>query len=86
MKHMTLAEAEELIVERMYGTGEKINDTRYEGGVFDVDMVEARQEVDAFIATLDREIDPMSVEITPDRMDEMDIPCVAITIKTGGAA
>jgi hypothetical protein len=86
MTHLTLAEAEELVVERMFGMGEAANDSTYEGTVFDCDLAEARDAADAFIATLNREIDPTSITIKPDRMDEMDIPCVAITIKIGGAA
>lgn len=83
MTLLTHEEAEELIVDHLMGTGERINATTYEGGVYDLDMTEARTDIDAFISTLGREIDPLSIKIKPDRLDEMDIPCVAITIKIG---
>lgn len=84
MTHLTLSEAEELVVERMFGMGEAANDSTYEGTVFDCDLAEARDATDAFLATLGREIDPASITIKPDRLDEMDVPCVAVIVKIGG--
>lgn len=81
MTRLTLSEAEELISDRMFGYGEKINATTYEGGIYDMDIAEARIEAENFIASLGREIDPQTIEIRPDRLDDMDIPCVAITVK-----
>lgn len=83
MKHLTLSEAEELVVERMFGMGEAANGSTYEGTVFDCDLSEVRDATDAFLATLGREIDPASITITPDRLDEMDVPCVAVVVKIG---
>lgn len=85
MTRLTLEEAEELVTEIMFGTGERINATTYEGGIYDIDISEARIEADNFIASLGREIDPLTIQITPDRIEDMDIPCVAITVKLGEA-
>lgn len=86
MTRLTLSEAEELIADRMFGYGEKINATTYEGGIYDMDIAEARIEAENFIASLGREIDPQTIEIRPDRLDDMDIPCVAVTVKIGETA
>jgi hypothetical protein len=80
---LTQQEAEELVADRLYGYGEQVNPFTYEGGVYDFDITEARAEIEMFLATLNRLIDPDSIRIKPDRLDEMDVPCVAITIKTG---
>lgn len=82
MTYLSPDEAAELVVDRLFGSGEQVNASTYEGGVYDLDMTEAMAEVEMFLATLDRPIDPDSITIKPDRLDEMDIPCVAITIRT----
>ena len=83
MTHLTLAEAEELVVERMFGIGEQANEGIYEATVFDCDVSEARDLTDAFINTLGRQIDPSSIQIVTDRLDDMDVPCVTVTVKIG---
>lgn len=80
MNRLTLSEAEEMIADHMFGYGEKVNATTYEGGIYDMDISEARIAADNFIASLGREIDPLTIQIRPDRLEDMDIPCVAITI------
>ena len=61
-----------------------MNAAAYEGGGYGLDTTEARAEVEMFPASLARTIDPDSIKITPDWIDEMDLPCVAITIRTEG--
>jgi len=84
MTYLSQAEADELVVDRLFGSGEQINASTYEGGVYDLDMTEAMAEVEMFLTSLARTIDPDSIKITPDWIDEMDLPCVAITIRTEG--
>lgn len=84
MTYLSPDEAAELVVDRLFGSGEQVNASTYEGGVYDLDMTEAMAEVEMFLTSLARTIDPDSIKITPDRIDEMDLPCVAITIRTEG--
>lgn len=80
MSRLTLSEAEDLI-DHLNGLGDLANPATYEATVFDCDVAEARTTADIFTSGLGREIDPASIVITPDRMDDMDIPCIAIIIK-----
>lgn len=82
MTRLTLSEAEDMI-DHMSGMGELVNPVTYEATVFDCDVSEARLMADMFASGLGREIDPTSIEITPDRLDDMDIPCVTVTVRLG---
>ncbi len=84
MTYLSPDEAAELVVDRLFGSGEQVNASTYEGGVYDLDMTEAMAEVEMFLTSLARTIDPDSIKITPDRIDDMALPCVAITIRTEG--
>jgi len=83
MNRLTLSEAEELIDTHLDGFAE-FEGTCLEATVLNADMMEARQIVDAYVASLGREIDPASIEIKPDRVDHMDVPCVSVIIKLEG--
>ena len=81
MSRLTHAEAEELVVDRLDGFAEN-EGASFEATIIGADIGETWDAVDAFLATLGRPIDRSSIEVTPDRLDDMDVACVTIFIKT----
>lgn len=47
-------------------------------------VMEAREEIDGYLASLSYDIDEHSIVLKPDHVDGADMPAVAITIMTEG--
>lgn len=77
---LTLLQAEELVEVHLYGMGEQDNASTYSATVFDADVSEVNLSIDRFVGALD-DFDRDSITVTPDRIEDMDVPCVSITIK-----
>lgn len=77
---LTLLQAEELIEVHLYGMGEQDNAATYSATVFDADVAEVNLAIDNFIGGMDG-FDRDSITITPDKIEDMDVPCVSVTIK-----
>ncbi len=77
---LTLSEAEELVEVHLMGLGEQDNELTYSATVFDADVGEVQAAVSAFTARIEG-FDEASITVTPDRIEDMDVPCVAVTIK-----
>lgn len=48
-----------------------------------VSETQVKSEIGSFLATIDREIDPNSIQIIPDRVDEPRLDIVQIIIRLG---
>lgn len=53
--------------------------------VYDMDVGQARADIESFLAMRPGNVDPASIEIRPDRSDNSDAPMVRVIIKTSGA-
>ena len=83
MSRLSLSEAEELA--DCLGGPSEINGLTVEVTIFDGDIGSVWDDVEAFIATLHRDIDRSSIEVIADRIEGMDVACTSITIKAGEA-
>lgn len=81
MNRLTLAEAEELI-DSLDGFYEPDPFGPAEATIMEHDLSFIRDEVDLFLSTIPRKIDPDSIEIVPDRIEGLDLPTVTIRIRT----
>lgn len=77
---LTLLQAEELIEVYLYGMGEQDNAATYSATVFDADVSEVNLAIDDFVGALG-DFDRDSITVTPDKIEDMDVPCVSVTIK-----
>ncbi len=82
-RRLTITEAEEFLWLSFNAQPENVNDGEVEAYVTDVDVETARADWESYCAIMAREIDPETVEITPDRVDGADLDCVKIIIKIG---
>lgn len=80
MTRLTMPEARLLLDEHLSGFIE-FDGPHIEATVIDKDITETRDIIDGFIASLGHEVDPASIEVTPDRIDDMDVPCVSVIIR-----
>ena len=55
-----------------------------EGVAVDIDVSQARADVESFLALRPGDIDPESIEIHGDYSDEADAPAVRVVIRTEG--
>lgn len=78
---LTLSEAEELVEVHLMGLGEQDNAQTYSATVFDSDTSEVWAQIDQFLEGRVAAFDRSSITVAPDHIDDMDIPCVAVTIK-----
>ena len=81
---LTLLQAKELVEVHLYGMGEQDNAATYSATVFDADVAEINQTIDDFVGALD-DFDRDSITVTPDKIEDMDVPCVSVTIKLGAS-
>lgn len=79
---LNILQAEELVEVHLFGMGELENAGTFGATVFDAAVSDVRASIDAFIESLGiTDFDHDSITITPDHIDDMDVPCVAVTIK-----
>lgn len=82
MTALSLAEAEEM-VDCLDGFSES-EGFFVEATVFDHDMGAVWERIDLFLAAIPRSIDRDSIQVKPDKIDDMDVPCVAVVIRVEG--
>ena len=83
MNRLTHAEATELLETAFNVTGDDMGNT-VSATLLDMDETRAWADVESYLAMIPREIDPSSIQIRGDMVDET-IDAVTITIFTGEA-
>lgn len=71
-------------IETAFNVGpDGIADGLIDATVADMDVERAQTDLESYLSFVPAEIDPDSIEIHSDRMDDSDMPAVRIIIKTG---
>jgi len=83
MRPLTLSEATEFLEEVMDCPLDLIGST-VEAFILNESVDQVRADLDSYLAGIDDQIDPDSVEITPDRIDGFDMPAAKIVMRTEG--
>jgi hypothetical protein len=82
MRRMTTSEATQLLEEAWNTAPDTAGSGLVEAYVLDVDVTDATSDVESYIASLPEMIDPDTVTITPDNIEDWDVHCVRVAIKT----
>ena len=83
MNRLTINEAEDFLWISFNAEPENTNEGEVEAYITDIDVETARKDWASYCAIMAREVDPDSIQITPDKVDGADMPCVKIIIKIG---
>lgn len=82
-RRMTQSEALDFI-ETAFNVGpDTITSGLVDAFVAGIDADQARTDLESYLAMVPAEIDPASINISPDRLDDNDMSCVHIVIRTG---
>lgn len=82
---LTRAEATEFLEATLEVSLDTIESGCVEAWAIDLSVDQVRADLDSFLAGIDRQIDPASISITPDMIDET-IPATHIFISTSSHA
>jgi hypothetical protein len=81
-RRMTSSEAIDFI-ETIFECGiDSYSPTMVEAFIGDMDVGRAQQDIGSYFSTIQSDIDPDTIEVTPDLTDPPTVDCVRITIKT----
>lgn len=82
-RRMTTSEALEFI-ETAFNVGpDGIETGMIDATVADMDVERAQMDLESYLGIIAADIDPDSIQIVADRMDDSNMPVVRIIIKTG---
>lgn len=82
MTHLTQSEAVSLLLLHFNVSPDVVTERAVEAFVAEMTPGIAEREIGDFIRfTVCREIDPGTIQIKTDRMDDSSIPCVSITVR-----
>lgn len=82
-RRMTQSEALDFIETAFNVGADTISTGLVDAYIAGIDTDQARTDLESYLAMVPSEIDPASIEITPDRLEDDDMPCVHIVIRTG---
>lgn len=85
-RRMTQGEALDFI-ETAFNVGpETITSGLVDAYIAGIDTDQARADLESYLAMVPAQIDPASIDINPDRLEDDDMACVHIVIRTGEGA
>lgn len=83
-RRLTNSEAIDMIETVFESSVDSATIGRVEATVGDMDLGRAKQDVESYLAMIPADIDPDTIHMTPDVLDDSDVDCVHIIIRTEG--
>jgi hypothetical protein len=85
VRRLTQSEAIEMIETTWDCAPDTIGSGLIEAFIPEISTVQARQDVDSFLAVIASEIEPASITIHRDEIEGSDMQCARIVVRTGEA-